>query len=434
MMQNKISSCGNKKTFVGTDNDAQPAEKDMNFNLTCHRFISIAFITAFIPPALIPLAFIKTLAKMGFYGTIEGEQEIIRCAFCKAHINREDFLCYLKQGVDFAERMIFGLPEKANCKIWDVGSKNLPMRNKLNHRFEAHRLYSLLQKTDWKFVNPFSLAKSGFYYTGEEDKVRCLFCNLEVRGWEEGDTADGEHRRWNPNCPFLCSDSSVVNFPIGSEPLEEQHDGIGSLKEKGAKNYDVPEDHNNLGPNFRFLSSSSQYVHTFYDQNILVWSEPSNPRYATSDSRIKSYQQYWPPSLPQTPLKIAQAGFFYTGTGDRVVCFHCNLGLKDWMPDDDPFVQHCQWSANCQYLQMRKGLNTVLRTMHSIQDIEISNPDPPREQRIGNGDMRCFKCRNEAVSKVSLPCGHMTLCSDCTNLYCSVCETNIISEIKVALF
>ncbi|CAB3386805.1 Hypothetical predicted protein [Cloeon dipterum] len=92
----------------------------------------------------------------------------------------------------------------------------------LNYNYETHRLYSLLKMNDWQHVGPFSLAKSGFYYTGEADNVRCAFCNLEVRGWEEEDTADGEHRRWNPNCPFLCNDQRVPNIAIGDEMTQEK--------------------------------------------------------------------------------------------------------------------------------------------------------------------------------------------------------------------
>ncbi|CAB3388883.1 Hypothetical predicted protein [Cloeon dipterum] len=75
-------------------------------------------------------------------------------------------------------------------------SENVPMGKSLddhlNYNYEAHRLYSLLKKNDWQYVTPFDLAKSGFYYSGCEDNVICVFCNLEVRGWEEGDTPDEE--------------------------------------------------------------------------------------------------------------------------------------------------------------------------------------------------------------------------------------------------
>ncbi|XP_063361874.1 E3 ubiquitin-protein ligase XIAP-like [Cydia amplana] len=50
------------------------------------------------------------------------------------------------------------------------------------------------------------------------------------------------------------------------------------------------------------------------------------PHYETLDSRLKSYK-HWPPSLPTKPEELAEAGFFYTGTGDRTQCFFCGGGL-----------------------------------------------------------------------------------------------------------
>jgi hypothetical protein len=55
---------------------------------------------------------------------------------------------------------------------------------------------------------------------------RCAFCNLEVRGWEKGDTAHSEHNKWNSNCPFLLSPKTIGNVPIGEEITKTSSDGI----------------------------------------------------------------------------------------------------------------------------------------------------------------------------------------------------------------
>lgn len=49
----------------------------------------------------------------------------------------------------------------------------------------------------------FSLAKAGFYYTGNSDKVRCFACGVGVMSWDLGDDAWKEHARWSGNCVFL---------------------------------------------------------------------------------------------------------------------------------------------------------------------------------------------------------------------------------------
>jgi len=55
---------------------------------------------------------------------------------------------------------------------------------------------------------------------------RCAFCNLEVRGWEPGDTAEGEHRRWNPNCLFINKNLHVGDIKIGQEIISNKENDV----------------------------------------------------------------------------------------------------------------------------------------------------------------------------------------------------------------
>lgn len=32
-----------------------------------------------------------------------------------------------------------------------------------------------------------------------------------------------------------------------------------------------------------------------------------------------------------------------TGHGDNVKCFHCDGGLRNWEPGDDPWQEHAKW-------------------------------------------------------------------------------------------
>ncbi|XP_053382447.1 baculoviral IAP repeat-containing protein 3-like [Mercenaria mercenaria] len=47
------------------------------------------------------------------------------------------------------------------------------------------------------------LAKSGFYYTGENDAVKCFSCKIKLHNMESNDIPMQEHSRWSPNCVFL---------------------------------------------------------------------------------------------------------------------------------------------------------------------------------------------------------------------------------------
>ena len=43
--------------------------------------------------------------------------------------------------------------------------------------------------------------------------------------------------------------------------------------------------------------------------------EPKGPDYHDLATRMRTFEQRcWPPSLPQQPKHLAEAGFYYTGT------------------------------------------------------------------------------------------------------------------------
>uniref|UniRef100_A0A2K6F348 RING-type E3 ubiquitin transferase n=1 Tax=Propithecus coquereli TaxID=379532 RepID=A0A2K6F348_PROCO len=59
---------------------------------------------------------------------------------------------------------------------------------------------------DWPLttgVRPEPLAAAGFFYTGQQDKVRCFFCYGGLQSWKQGDDPWTEHAKWFPRCRFL---------------------------------------------------------------------------------------------------------------------------------------------------------------------------------------------------------------------------------------
>lgn len=53
------------------------------------------------------------------------------------------------------------------------------------------------------FINADDLALVGFYYYKKPDVVKCTFCDIAIKEFEEGDEAFLEHKKWSPNCPLL---------------------------------------------------------------------------------------------------------------------------------------------------------------------------------------------------------------------------------------
>lgn len=65
--------------------------------------------------------------------------------------------------------------------------------------------------------------------------------------------------------------------------------------------------------------------------------------------RLESFQ-HWP-CMSMKPEKLAAAGFYYTGESDKVKCFECHVEISQWLPDDDPMVDHQRWSAKCRFIR-----------------------------------------------------------------------------------
>lgn len=80
-------------------------------------------------------------------------------------------------------------------------------------KFEEQRLKSFERGWPHSFISPRVLAKTGFYFIGPHDQVRCYFCKVEVSRWENGDNEVAEHSRWSPNCPLLKR-RETTNVPI----------------------------------------------------------------------------------------------------------------------------------------------------------------------------------------------------------------------------
>lgn len=314
-----------------------------------------------------------------------------------------------------------------NCSI----VTNTERRNKTlepidNFTLERHRLISFL-RTNWTApVDPYDLAKWGFYWTGTTDTGRCIFCRLEVSCWEPGDAGETEHRRWNSNCPFLN------NRQVGNVPLGEEGDMI-----------------ENMPLQMRITYVNNQQPIPAQELGVMLVKDPLYPQYSTKASRLTTYS-LWPRGLSQRPQELVDAGFYYTGKGDRVVCFHCGGGLKDWDQGDQPWVEHAKWFQKCHFLTFVKGHDFV-QQVHQVQQerreggsTEITRDTPsvvalkPQEPQGASSvdDARmCKVCLTNELGIAFLPCGHISTCPDCVPQLktCPICRSNVNAYVRVYL-
>jgi hypothetical protein len=322
-------------------------------------------------------------------------------------------------------------------------------------------------------VDPRQLAASGLYYTGQTDRVQCVYCRGYLRNWERGDVADDEHRRHFPNCPFM-------------------------------RGREVGNDYDNGGTNTR--DAQPRVILTETDS--VARPAAKHPDYVDLERRVQSFDaspghvHRW-----QTARQLAEAGFFHVGPDDNVRCFQCDGGLKNWQPNDDAWKEHVRWFPRCPFIQSKKNddttgsvvscrprrveyrvepreikarmdstmVQTVVNMGYSRQSIrylieerltshgddfasaqelleavldleETSNGNTDAEcTRTGvestapgtrtdnnNGGL-CLVCRRSEVNTVFLPCGHLITCQSCCQSLkqCPVCGTRISDTVKV---
>ncbi|KAL4716119.1 hypothetical protein ACJJTC_013896 [Scirpophaga incertulas] len=58
----------------------------------------------------------------------------------------------------------------------------------------------------------------------------------------------------------------------------------------------------------------------------------------------------WPSSAPVDPIRIAKAGFYYTGDGTEVQCFSCGGKISQWNYGDQVMWRHRQLEPNCEFV------------------------------------------------------------------------------------
>lgn len=157
---------------------------------------------------------------------------------------------------------------------------------------ETERLSSFEKWPESAPVEPKQLAKAGFYYTGNTDEVKCFCCRGCISSWEEGDLPLYKHKLHFPFCRFVQFPHKTNNLPL-AKPKE--------------------------------MKEAKRRLATFC---------------------------HWPKNRFLDPLDMAEAGFFFTGPSDKVVCAFCNGSLSIWHSGDDPFELHFKYFGDrCPFIR-----------------------------------------------------------------------------------
>ncbi|KAH8256995.1 hypothetical protein KR038_001052, partial [Drosophila bunnanda] len=276
------------------------------------------------------------------------------------------------------------------------------------------------------------LALTGMFFTNFDDKVKCYFCGVEIGRWEQEDQPVPEHLRWSPNCPLLRR-RTTNNVPLSWEELDRvlppiSYDICGAndsssaveLREHAYAEGRIPLSHiqsttgvNPMVPSMpsTLRADATSMASAATQANGDVQPEtcrapaasgtyfPEYPEFAVESARRRTFDA-WPRNLKQKPHQLAEAGFFYTGVGDRVRCFSCGGGLKDWDDNDEPWEEHARWLSQCRFVKLMKGqvyIDTV-----SVKPIPVEEKEadvgPLAEEAVTTATSRSTTSAEEELS------------------------------------
>ncbi|KAK3577845.1 hypothetical protein CHS0354_000244 [Potamilus streckersoni] len=218
-------------------------------------------------------------------------------------------------------------------------------------RYDA-RIASYATFREFRTLNTEGMARTGLFYTGKADEVQCFQCGIEHKNWRPDKDPLLEHIKESPDCQFL-------ETLLGVDTLNQYKAQIRSSEKISVREY-FSSSYTNGG------ATGGSCAPEFTDSDHI-----RSPQYQAYTVRLYTFTK-WPTSMTQRPEQVAQAGFFYTGLNDVVRCFACDGGLKNWDPEDEPWIEHARWFPQCPFVQKVKGQSFIalVRRMAEVSDEE----------------------------------------------------------------
>ncbi|XP_052898332.1 death-associated inhibitor of apoptosis 1-like [Anopheles moucheti] len=314
-------------------------------------------------------------------------------------------------------------------------SRSEPERslNKEADRLETFN-YCLPTHSPFVYNSKQELARWGFYYVAHPDVVKCYFCNIELANWEPSDVVTQEHRKWSLYCPLMTK-RPTNNVPLDENFLDLLEDIVADVTgttDETAATFSIPQS----------IAPEPEPIINVQDDSVPIYN-PKHPEYKIEAQRLLSFKE-WPKSMKQTPAQMVDAGFFYTGKGDIVKCFCCDGTLKDWLSDDDPWVEHATYYSGCFYVQLIKSAEFIrqCQTTKPTASSEVKGEkdipkaaDPVAAVAEVDDDRCCKLCYVRPYDTIFMPCRHVVACGKCASatVRCPLCNEPYFNILRIYL-
>ena len=104
------------------------------------------------------------------------------------------------------------------------------------HKYYENRLNTFEHWPKQMLPDKYALARSGFFYTGCGDKVKCFSCGQVIGDWERTDDAWKEHVKWGPRCEFVKMVGGQQGFDFPEKP-RGVGDGANAISNNSAQTF-----------------------------------------------------------------------------------------------------------------------------------------------------------------------------------------------------
>ena len=327
-----------------------------------------------------------------------------------------------------------------------TGQARTEILRKLKREVVRFRTFQNWQSTA---THPNDLAKAGFFYFNMEDRVQCAFCLGIIGQWNPEDNPRDEHSRHLPRCPF------ILGLPVGNIPINPTTGRELQTTASTGPGATTSDNTTSRGAASGATSATgSTRPYTWESSQIETFGAPAMPSFITRQARLQTLKT-WPRGLAQKPQQLAEAGLYYTGVSDKVRCYHCDGGLGNWEPTDEPWTEHAKHYPECKFVILVKGKeftrdiqkqkerksnvipetaaastapeDEALAIQNPVEPHSISTSEPPR--------LTCQICMNADMNIVILPCSHLCACSSCVAQMtkCPICRGPIKGYVKTFL-
>ncbi|KAK3585122.1 hypothetical protein CHS0354_034251 [Potamilus streckersoni] len=264
------------------------------------------------------------------------------------------------------------------------------------------------------------IAAAGFYYTGNDDIVRCYACDGGLKRWEQEDDPWEEHCKWFPQCPHLIQS----NYKISRNETNFAEKPIASAR----------------GDSYSEVLAGRVNDLTFGEQQTKEEAKPdlNTPAalalldfgysrkavtMAIEELRRKGQATFTADDVLQVLISIEDSGIRLPTDDDN----------DDKEKDNTDNILSALQKVSSKNFSSEERLNGMKRNQSvrsETRDQEVCHLLKDNEKLIKQ--MMCKRCRKRQRNILLLPCTHFCLCEQCSKevSLCPECWKPINERVK----